>query len=203
MTGRIRWRATAAVLAAAAVVLAACGTGSDAVTHGGTFEFVSPGGQTEIHYDPPSDRGTIGTLTGESLMDESKKLSLSDYQGQVVVLNIWGYWCAPCRSEVPALEQVYDATRDEGVQFLGIDVRDHNRTNPQDFFRRNDVTYPSIYDPPMRTLAALGDFPTSVVPSTVVLDRQHRVAAVFLKALTAEELQPVVEKVAAEQPAGA
>lgn len=52
----------------------------------------------------------------------------------------------------------------------------------------------------MRTLIALGGkFPTSVIPSTLVLDRQHRVAAVFLRAITVADLQPVVERVAGEK----
>ena len=62
------------------------------------------------------------------------------------------------------------------------------------------MSYPSIYDPSMRTLIALGgNYPTSVIPSTLVLDRQHRVAAVFLRALLTEDLQPVIERVAAER----
>jgi hypothetical protein len=61
------------------------------------------------------------------------------------------------------------------------------------------VSYPSIYDPPMRTLIAFGGkFPTSVIPSTLVLDRRHRVAVVFLRASLAADLQPVVARVAAE-----
>ena len=98
------------------------------------------------------------------------------------------------------LEQVYEATEDQGVQFLGINVRDNQRDKAQDFVTDQQIGYPSIYDPPMRTLTALGGaFPTSVIPSTLVLDRRHRVAAVFLRALLTEDLQPVVERVAAEQ----
>ncbi len=85
------------------------------------------------------------------------------------------------------------------MRFLGINVRDPGRDKAQDFVVDNAVTYPSIYDPPMRTLLALGgSYPTSVIPSTLVLDRQHRVAAVFLRALLTEDLQPVIERVAAE-----
>ncbi len=73
-------------------------------------------------------------------------------------------------------------------------------TKLQDFVVDNNVSYPSIYDPSMRTLIALGgNYPTSVIPSTLVLDRQHRVAAVFLRALLTEDLQPVIERVAAER----
>ncbi|MGI1850058.1 MULTISPECIES: TlpA disulfide reductase family protein [Rhodococcus] len=177
----------------------ACGTGTDAVAQGGTFDFVAPGGQTDIFYDPPSARGTLGPLSGPDLMADGVTVDLADYAGQVVVLNLWGQWCAPCRSEADDLERAYAATRALGVQFLGINVRDPQRDKAQDFVIDNNVSYPSIYDPPMRTLIALGgNFPTSVIPSTLVLDRQHRVAAVFLRALLTEDLQPVIERVAAE-----
>ncbi|WP_308165561.1 TlpA disulfide reductase family protein [Nocardia noduli] len=189
------------LLACVALVaaLTGCSTGSDAVASGGTFEFVSPGGKTTILYDPPSSRGTIGGLSGEDLMTEGKTVSVQDFPGKVVVLNLWGQWCGPCRAEAPALEQVYEATKDSGVVFLGINVRDPQRDKAQDFVTDNKIGYPSIYDPSMRTLLALGgNFPTSVIPTTLVLDRDHRVAAVFLKSLLAEDLQPVVARVAAE-----
>ncbi|OZD83895.1 protein disulfide reductase [Rhodococcus sp. 05-339-2] len=189
-----------AVCAASAIALVAgCSTGTDAVAQGGTFQFVSPGGQTDIFYEP-DERGTIGELSGPDLMTEGKTTSLSDYDGDVVVLNVWGQWCGPCRGEADDLEDVYEATKSLGVEFLGINVRDESQTAAQDFVVSNNVSYSSIYDPPMRTLTALGGVPTSVIPTTVVLDRQHRVAAVFLRELLAEDLQPVVERVAAEEP---
>ena len=188
------------LLAVAAVALVAgCSTGTDAVAQGGTFQFVSPGGKTDIFYDPPSDRGALGELSGPDLMTEGKTTSLSDYDGDVVVLNVWGQWCGPCRGEADDLEKVYEATKASGVEFLGINVRDESQTAAQDFVVSNNVSYSSIYDPPMRTLTALGGVPTSVIPTTVVLDRQHRVAAVFLRELLAEDLQPVVERIAAEE----
>lgn len=197
---RSRTVAVLALCAAVVIALTGCASGSDAVAQGGTFDFVSPGGQTDILYDPPEGRGKIGPLSGPDLMTDDKSVSLADYAGQVVVINLWGQWCAPCRSEADDLERAYAATKDLGVQFLGINVRDPQRDKAQDFVIDNQVTYPSIYDPPMRTLIALGgSYPTSVIPSTLVLDRNHRVAAVFLRALLAEDLQPVIERVAAEQ----
>ena len=184
---------------AAALLVTGCSTGDDAVAQGGTFEFVAPGGQTDIFYDPPESRGTPGELSGPDLMDPDRTVSLQDFAGKVVVINIWGQWCGPCRSEMPHLQQVYDATRDLGVQFLGIDVRDNNRTAAVDFINDRNITFPSIYDPSMRTMIAFGGkYPTTVIPSTLVLDRQHRVAAVFLRELLAEDLQPVVERLAGE-----
>ncbi len=187
--------------AAVAMVLTGCSSGHDAVAQGGTFEFVSPGGKTDIYYDPPSRRGRPGPLSGPDLTDAAHTLSLDDpiFAGRVVVINIWGQWCGPCRAEVTQLQQVYDATRGAGVSFLGIDVRDNNRQAALDFVNDRQVTYPSIYDPAMRTLIAFGGkYPTTVIPSTLVLDRQHRVAAVFLRELLATDLKPVVQKVAGE-----
>ncbi|MET7773833.1 TlpA disulfide reductase family protein [Nocardia sp. NPDC005366] len=201
-TRRTSLRRVGPVLLACVALVAAlggCSTGTDAVASGGTFEFVSPGGKTTILYDPPSSRGTIGTLSGPDLMTEGKTVSVQDFPGKVVVLNLWGQWCGPCRAEAPALERVYEATKDSGVVFLGINVRDPQRDKAQDFVTDNKIGYPSIYDPAMRTLLALGgNFPTSVIPTTLVLDRDHRVAAVFLKSLLAEDLQPVITQIAAE-----
>ena len=194
-------RLLAPVLSAvtAVALLAGCATGDDAVAQGGTFEFVAPGGKTDITYDPPSSRGAPGPVSGPDLADTSRTISLSDFAGKVVVINVWGQWCGPCRSEITELQKVYDQTRDEGVALLGIDVRDNDIDAPRDFIADRKITFPSIYDPAMRTMIAFGGrYPTTVIPSTVVLDREHRVAAVFLRELLAEDLLPVVRRLAAE-----
>lgn len=193
--------AVKSVLAVLALVLllAGCSTGDDAVAQGGTFEFVAPGGKTDIFYDPPEDRGKPGPISGPDLMNPDGTLSLDDFAGDVVVINVWGQWCGPCRTEITELQKVYDETKAQGVQFLGIDVRDNNRDAAVDFITDRNITFPSIYDPPMRTMIAFGGrYPTTVIPSTVVLDRQHRVAAVFLRELLADDLRPVVERLASE-----
>ena len=188
-----------AVLLVAAALLAGCSTGDDAVAQGGTFEFVAPGGKTDIFYDPPESRSRPGPVRGPDLMDPNRTLSLDDFTGKVVVLNVWGQWCGPCRTEISELQQVYDATRGDGVALLGIDVRDNNRDAAKDFVVDRKVSFPSIYDPAMRTMIAFGGkYPTTVIPSTIVLDREHRVAAVFLRELLAADLLPVVQRLAAE-----
>ena len=179
------------------LAVAGCGTGTDAVARGGEFQFVSPGGQTKIFYDPPDSRGQVAELTGESLLEPGQTLSLASFQGKVVVLNVWGSWCGPCRAEVDDLQRVADATAGDGVVLLGIDVRD-NRDAAADFVRDRGLTWQSIYDPPGRSLLALRGYPRNVVPSTIVLDRQHRVAAVFLQALLTDDLLPVVRRIATE-----
>ena len=186
--------AAAAVVATAALTLTACTTDSDsaqnAVAVGGTFQFHSPGGQTEIFYDE-SERAPLPDIAGDSLMEEGEQISLSDFEGEVVILNAWGQWCAPCRSEADDLQRVQEEIAPLGGTVLGINVKDYSREIAQDFVTDNGLTYPSIYDPPFRSAAHLGGVPSSVIPTTSILDREHRPAAVFLKEVTDQELLDV------------
>ena len=184
-------------LLAACALLAGCGTGKDAVQTGQDFTFVAPGGKTTILYDPPESRGSLRSLSGESLLKPGTTVGLDDYAGRVVVLNIWGSWCGPCRAEAPDLQFVAEQTAAEGVSVLGLDVRD-DRAAATDFLRDRGITYDSIFDPPGRTLQALRGYPRNTVPSTIVLDREHRVAAVYLTAIRVPELIPLVQRLAAE-----
>jgi thiol-disulfide isomerase/thioredoxin len=176
------------------LLVAGCSTSKDAVATANTFQFVAPGGQTEITYDPPSARGTVGAVAGPSLADPAKTLALADYAGKVVVLNVWGSWCGPCRTEAPNLQFV---TGQKDVSVLGIDVRDDAQA-ARDFTRSAGVTYDSISDYPGRSLAGLGGVPRNVVPLTVVLDKQHRVAFVSLVPVQVAKLVPLVQRLAAE-----
>lgn len=173
-----RKRAVGAVLAAAAVTLAGCAQDSDnaqnAVATGGNFEFITPGGEKVINYEE-SERKPLRTFSGEDVRDTDKTISLEDYDGEIVVLNSWGQWCAPCRSEADDLQEVHSELQKRKIgTVLGINVRDYNPQVSNDFLEDNGLKYPSIYDPPFKTAAALGGVPTSVVPTTIVLDKDRK-----------------------------
>ncbi|TCP53114.1 thiol-disulfide isomerase/thioredoxin [Tamaricihabitans halophyticus] len=187
---------TAALALLAMLLLASCTVGDNAPASGGNFEFVAPDGKTEIFY-PESERQDLPPLTGDSLFDEGTEISTDDFAGQVLLINVWGTWCGPCRSEVPELESLYRKTKDDGVTVLGIDVRD-DRGAAQDFLRDRGVTYPSIFDNAGRSLLPLKGYPRNAVPSTILLDRQHRVAAVYLTEQLESDLMPKVRELAAD-----
>lgn len=199
-----RKRAIGAVLAAAAIALPLAGCSQDAdnaqnaVATGGNFEFITPGGEKVINYEE-SERKPLRTFSGEDVRDTDKTISLEDFEGEIVVLNSWGQWCAPCRAEADDLQEIHTELqkRDLGT-VLGINVRDYNPQVSNDFLEDNGLKYPSIYDPPFKTAAALGGVPTSVVPTTIVLDKQHRPATVFLRSITAQDVMDVVDKLEKE-----
>ena len=197
-------RAVGAVLAAAAIALPLAGCSQDAdnaqnaVATGGNFEFITPGGEKVINYEE-SERKPLRTFSGDNVRDTDKTISLEDYDGEIVVLNSWGQWCAPCRSEADDLQEIHSELQKRKIgTVLGINVRDYNPQVSNDFLEDNGLEYPSIYDPPFKTAAALGGVPTSVVPTTIVLDKQHRPATVFLRSITAKDVMDVVDKLEKE-----
>jgi thiol-disulfide isomerase/thioredoxin len=127
-------------------------------------------------------------------------VSLEALRGKVVVVNVWGAWCTDCRREAPDLVEAANAADPEEVAFLGIDARDPSRENARGYERTFEVPYPSLYDPKGETLLEFrGTLTPNSIPSTIVLDREGRVAASVLGVLpSAGTLESLVEKVVAE-----
>lgn len=144
----------------------------------------------------PSDRGAALEIAGTTL--DGDDISTRELRGQVVFINVWGSWCAPCRKEAPVLKAASRAYDDEGVSFLGINVRD-NRAAAEAFESRYGITYPSIADADGRMLSPLNDYvPANAVPVSVVLDTEGRVAARAIGALDKSTLAALVDNVLSE-----
>lgn len=195
---RIRRRATAAVGAAALVLLlAGCagdplaeqyreGSGKDYIAGDGTVEVFSPESRT----DPVEFEGQ--TVDGETF-------SSADEQGDVLVVNFWYAQCPPCRAEARDLEAISSAAA-EGIQFVGVNTRDEAGT-ARSFEEEFGVTYPSILDYQQAgvQLAFSSSIPPNAVPTTLVLDREGRVAARILGQVTEPSiLETIIRETVAE-----
>jgi len=149
------------------------------------------GGQGSITSLPVSQRQRPGPVAGQTL--DGRHVALSDYRGKVVVVNVWGSWCAPCRAEAPTLVAAAHRLSGKGVAFLGINSRDLNEAAARAFVRTFHVPYPSIYDQDGSTLLAFrGTLTPNAIPSTVIIDPQGRVAGSVLGAVDKTTLDDLV-----------
>lgn len=143
------------------------------------------------------DRGSPVDVSGEDL--EGNPLDLADYRGKVVVLNVYASWCGPCRTEMPTVVQLADAADPAQVAFLGVNIRD-NVSAARAFGREYGITFPSFDDRSSAVpLALSGRLGPYSLPSTVVLDREGRLAALVLGEVPgARTMQEVIDDVVAE-----
>jgi thiol-disulfide isomerase/thioredoxin len=184
-------RRAAAALLPLLLVLTACTSGGGDATEQrqGQTGFVSGSGTVSV-LDP---RVPVPQLSGETL--DGKQLTLSDHLGKIVVLNVWGSWCKPCRSEAPKLNE---ASKKLGpsVSFIGLNTRDLDPAPARKFVKENGVTFPSIYDPEGKQLLGFrGLISPNAIPSTLVIDAQGKVAVRVLGEVSATTLVDMVDKV--------
>lgn len=189
-------RIIAATVAAcwAAALLAGCG-GTSAATSGADSGFVAGDGSLVVL--PESQRKPAPDVVGTTL--DGDTFRLSDHRGEVVALNVWASWCAPCRAEAPVLAKAAADYAPKGVQFVGLDTRDSD-TSARSFLRKFGVTYPNVIDGDGRLQLLFADsLPPQAIPSTVFIDRQGRVAARALGKVSESTLRGMLEPLLSEK----
>jgi cytochrome c biogenesis protein CcmG, thiol:disulfide interchange protein DsbE len=152
-----------AVIVALAALLGLLAYGVSSTAQDASIEEALARGQR-----PPAPRIALPRLEGGG------QGSLTDYRGQVVVLNYWASWCEPCRAESPLLERWHRRLKRNGGTVLGVDVLDVS-SDAKAFVRRYGLTYPMLRDADGRTQRQLG---VVAYPETIVVDRAGRIAAI-------------------------
>ncbi|MCR8576517.1 redoxin domain-containing protein [Streptomyces sp. SID8375] len=195
LTSRRRVALLAAGAAAAALTLSACGDGAS----GGSAQTRFVQGKNGVDTVKKGERQPAPELSGESTT--GKKLDVADYKGKVVILNVWGSWCGPCIAEAPNFSKVANETKDKGVQFLGINTRDSEKSQATSFEEEHKVPYPSLFDPTGRLMLRFpkGSLNPQSIPSTIAIDRQGKIAARSIGPLAEDDLRKMVEPLIAEK----
>jgi len=175
--------------------LSGCSTSASA-TNDQQTNYIALNGVGVMTVYAPGHRKLAPTVSGTDL--GSQPLALSQYAGKVVVLNFWASWCPPCRSEAAALEQVYTDTRASGVQFVGVDIRENGVSDGVRFETTHHIDYPSFSDQASRIALDFRSTGVETPPTTIVIDRQGRIAARGLGEMTYTQLLTVVKQVAAQ-----
>jgi len=181
-------------LAAVLAVAGCSGHGAVKQDVAGTNGYV--GGNLALHYVSVGHRHTPGSVTGKLL--DGSSFDLSAWRGKVVVVNFWGSWCAECRDEAQALQQVYSDDKSRGVEFVGVDIRD-DVPSALDYQRKYAITYPSLNDPDNLLALRFRGVPPNATPTTLVLDRSGRIAARQSGSILYAQLRDLVDRVLAER----
>ncbi|MFF3547253.1 TlpA family protein disulfide reductase [Streptomyces platensis] len=195
LTSRRRVALLAAGTAVAALTLSACGDGAS----GGSAQTRFVQGKNGVDTVKKDRRQPAPELSGESTT--GKKLDVADYKGKVVILNVWGSWCGPCIAEAPNFAKVANETKDKGVQFLGINTRDSEKSQATSFEEEHKVPYPSLFDPTGRLMLRFpkGSLNPQSIPSTIAIDRHGKIAARSIGPLAEDDLRKMVEPLIAEK----
>jgi thiol-disulfide isomerase/thioredoxin len=180
----------AAVLAG----VSACGAAS-----GGSADTGFISGDGTLTVVPADQRKPAPALKATTL--GGQQFDLADLRGKVVVLNVWGSWCGPCRAEAPRLQRASEQLADRGVVFVGLNTRDQ-AAPAKAFINRFGITYANVPDPDGRLQLGFRDsLPPAAIPSTIIIDRQGRVAARIIGPLDASTtLVDLAEQVLGSSP---
>ncbi|WP_405817530.1 TlpA family protein disulfide reductase [Streptomyces sp. NBC_01390] len=185
-----------AAVAASALALTACGSGG---TSGGSGDTNFITGNDGIAHVAQGKRSVAPDLSGETI--DGKQLDVADFKGKIVVINIWGSWCGPCRLEAKNFVAVSADLKGKGVEFVGINTRDTSTRPALAFEKGYGVTYPSLYDPTGKLMLRFkkGTLNPKLIPSTIVLDREGKIAARALEALSEDNLRKMIDPVLTEK----
>ena len=151
------------------------------------------GGPSSVAASPLIGRAapdfTLGQLDGPPL-------TLSQYRGQVVVVNFWASWCKECHTEQPALNETWQQYRDSEVIVIGVNFQD-TRDDARNYVRTTGITYPVVEDTDSRTALAYG---LRGIPETFIIDRSGRIVDRVIGPVDAAKLASQINSVL---PAGA
>lgn len=182
MTQNLRWLILVVV---SALVLSSCGNGGASTAQ---ENYIS--GNGAVTFISAADRQMAPKLSGDTLYGTK-----FDFTGdKIAVVNVWASWCSPCRAEVPAFIALSKKYPD--VQFMGILTRD-NLANAEVFVRQLDVPYPNFIDDSL-LLGFRNTLPANAIPTTVVIDKEGRVAARISGPATVGGLSNLIERLTAE-----
>lgn len=149
-----------------------------------------------LKFDKAPDRRTAPNFSWEQ---NGKPISLSDFKGRVILLNIWAQWCGPCKQEMPFLSQIYDEYKDKGLVIIGVSIdKANDRAKLESYLQSNPVSYLIVNDVKGDILkeypAPDGSDMINVFPTTFIIDKKGEIVESFIGSKTKESFISYIKK---------
>lgn len=161
-----------------------------------TFLWRIPPAATTEGGPPPSPREGFSAPDFTLDLLSGSQISLSDLRGQVVMVNLWASWCPPCREEMPAIENVYQEYKQQGLEVLAVNTTYQDReAEVAAFVKQYGLTFPILLD---KTGAVSNRYLLRGLPSTYFVDRKGVIRSVVVggpmsEALIRTKIQELLE----------
>ncbi|MCX6425952.1 MAG: TlpA disulfide reductase family protein [Actinobacteria bacterium] len=178
----MKTRFSIAPLILTSLIFSGCGSGGTSVSE---ESFVA--GDGVVTFVAQENRSLAPEIKGKSLLGDNIFLE----KGKTTVVNIWASWCSPCRAEAPSLQAISE--KYPNAQFIGILTRD-SKDSALAFSRRFKIQYPTIADDAI-LLGFRNSLPVTSIPTTIILDKDKKVAARISGAITIASLSELIEKI--------
>ena len=179
-----------ALLLSILAVFAACRQREQAATTTTATTTTAAAGTTAAAPEATATGTDIGSVMPEYSATglDGSKFDLAAKRNSVVLLNIWATWCAPCREEIPELQLLHAKYQPKGFEVIGVSVDESGVDSVKQFVNEYSMTYPVVLDPEGRLP---GMFQTSMLPTSVLLDRTGRIVWKRIGAITSNDTELV------------
>jgi cytochrome c biogenesis protein CcmG/thiol:disulfide interchange protein DsbE len=167
------------------LLVTACGTPNERASNNAKAQTASTEDSSQQEFKEAPDF-TLETMEGSTF-------TLSDYRDNVVVLNFWATWCAPCRKEIPDFMELHKEMKDDGVIFAGVSLDEEGWEKVRPYANDMGINYPIMVDDG-NVSRQYG--PIRVIPTTLIINKKGQVEYVAPGMLTKEKLKPILKKLA-------
>ncbi len=138
---------------------------------------------------PDAPDFTLETLDGSNF-------TLSDYEGKVILLNIWATWCLPCREEIPDFMEIQEEMEEDGVLFVGVATDREGWEVVRPFAEEFEINYPIMVD---NGIGVTEYGPVRGIPMSFIINRRGEVEYMLPGMVTKDMLQPLLEEIAEQE----
>lgn len=153
--------------------------------------------EPKLYYSITSVESTSENVLPNFSWDENgKTVSINDYKGKVLLINLWATWCGPCKKEIPDLMQISNDLKDKEFQMLGVSVLERDEKSLDNYLKTNPITYKILFgkDDFIKGIEKSIKKKVEAIPMTLIVDKKFKIVEVIVGTRTKEDFMKLINK---------